>query len=86
MSYSEMRNYFIAEQPDWWHYVLAVLFVAVVLAAILAWPLALIWSVNTLFPLLSIPYSFSTWLAVVAINISTFGGLGYKLSKISDKL
>ena len=45
------------------------------LCVIVAWPLAVIWALNTLFTTLSIPYSFWTWLAVVVLNVSTFGGL-----------
>lgn len=36
-------------------------------------PLALIWSVNTLFAL-SIPYSVETWLAVLVLSIFASGG------------
>lgn len=43
--------------------------------AMIAWPLAIIWALNTLFATLSIPYSFWTWLAVAVLNVSTFGGL-----------
>jgi ABC-type multidrug transport system permease subunit len=43
--------------------------------AMIAWPLAIIWALNTLFITLSIPYSFWTWLAVAVLNVSTFGGL-----------
>lgn len=30
-------------------------------------PLAVIWSLNTLFPVLAIPYDITTWLAVIVI-------------------
>ena len=43
--------------------------------AMIAWPLAVIWALNTLFITLSIPYSFWTWLAMAVLNVSTFGGL-----------
>ncbi len=33
-------------------------------------PLAIIWSLNTLFPVLSIPYAFYSWLAVVVMNLT----------------
>lgn len=33
-------------------------------------PLAVIWSLNTLFPILVIPYNFYTWLAVVLLNLT----------------
>jgi membrane-anchored protein YejM (alkaline phosphatase superfamily) len=36
-------------------------------------PLAIIWSLNTLFPLLAIPYGFLQWLAVVVMNATIFG-------------
>ena len=45
------------------------------LCVIVAWPLAIIWALNTLFITLSIPYSFWTWLAMAVLNVSTFGGL-----------
>lgn len=34
---------------------------------ILVGPLALIWSLNTLFPVLAIPYTIETWLAAFLI-------------------
>ena len=42
--------------------------IALILLVIFA-PLAIIWSLNTLFPL-SIPYNFYTWLAVVVMNLT----------------
>lgn len=43
-------------------------------------PLAIIWSLNTLFPLLAIPYGFLQWLAVIVMNLTIFGktALTYK--------
>lgn len=35
-------------------------------------PLAIIWSLNTLFPVLAIPIGFYQWLAVVVMNITVF--------------
>ena len=46
-----------------------------VVCIMIAWPLAVIWALNTLFITLSIPYSFWTWLAMAVLNVSTFGGL-----------
>lgn len=46
-------------------YVLAGL---LVLALIFATPLAVIWALNTLFPVLNIPYNLYTYLAVVVIG------------------
>ena len=34
-------------------------------------PIAIIWSLNTLFPALAIAYSFWTWLAVLVLSLST---------------
>lgn len=48
--------------------VLLVLAVVVVALLIAFGPLALIWSLNTLFPALAIPYTFWSWLAVVVLS------------------
>lgn len=42
--------------------ILLVLFILVVS------PFVIIWGLNTLFPLLAIPYTFWTWLAVCVLN------------------
>jgi hypothetical protein len=39
------------------------LILAIVAAFVIGIPLAVIWSMNTLFPVLAIPYSIETWLA-----------------------
>jgi hypothetical protein len=44
---------------------LAILFIVFL---VVIGPVATIWSLNTLFPALAIPYSFETWLAVVVIG------------------
>jgi hypothetical protein len=51
----------------------------VVLAIILTivTPFISIWALNTLFPVLRIPYTFWTWLAMLALNSAAF----YKSSK-----
>lgn len=49
--------------------------VILILAIIILQPLAIIWAINTIAPAMSIPYSFWTWLAIVVLNVSTFGGL-----------
>jgi len=41
--------------------------VLVIVLAILG-PIATIWSLNTLFPALNIPYSFDTWCAVIVLG------------------
>jgi len=35
-------------------------------------PLAIIWSLNTLFPILAIPFGFYQWAAVVLLNLTVF--------------
>jgi hypothetical protein len=53
---------------------LIVLFVAVVFG-----PLLTIWSLNTLFPVLAIPYSIETWLATAVIaGIFRGDGISFK--------
>lgn len=42
--------------------------IAVIFLLIIIGPFATIWSLNTLFPVLSIPYTFETWLAVVFVS------------------
>lgn len=43
------------------------LIVILVVGIIVLGPLALIWSVNTLFPVVNIPYTFETWVAAAII-------------------
>ena len=59
-------------------YILTLLVLAVLL--IIFGPLAIIWSLNTLFPILAIPYGFLQWLAVVVMNLTLFSktALTYK--------
>ena len=54
--------------------ILAVVLITVV-CVMIAWPFVIIWALNTLFVTLSIPYSFWNWLAMVVLNVSTFGSL-----------
>lgn len=42
----------------------------IAILAIIFVPLATIWSLNTLFPILSIPYTFYSWLAVIVMNLT----------------
>ena len=54
------------------------LLVLIVLLIILG-PIATIWSLNTLFPVLAIPYTFETWVAAVVIaGIIRGDGLSFK--------
>lgn len=59
-------------------------FVLIVIA-ILLWPMGILWAINTLLPTLAISYGFWQWLAVVILQISTFGGLNFHLREISNK-
>ena len=36
-------------------------------------PLAIIWSLNTLFPILAIPFAFYQWAAAMFLNCMVFG-------------
>jgi hypothetical protein len=47
---------------------LAVLIIAAVIALLIAGPLIVIWSANTLFPALAIPYTWETWLATILLG------------------
>jgi hypothetical protein len=42
--------------------------IVLVIALLIIGPLATIWAFNTLFPVLAIPYTFWTWLAVIIIG------------------
>ena len=64
--------------------ILALVVFAIVV--IIVWPLVIIGAINTLFPILAINYGFWQWLAVVILQISTFGGLNFHLREISNKL
>ena len=50
-----------------------------VIAVVIFGPLLTIWSLNTLFPVLAIPYSIETWLATVIIaSIFRGDGISFK--------
>lgn len=49
--------------------------------AIVVGPLFTIWALNTLFPVLSIPYTFWTWLGAAWVNYSIFGSNALNKSK-----
>lgn len=52
------------------------------IAVIIFGPLAGIWSLNTLFPVLAIPYTWETWAAFFLLFGSITGlNLGFKLKK-----
>lgn len=46
----------------------AVGIIALVVTLIIAGPLLLIWALNTLFPVVAIPYTIWTWLAALIIG------------------
>lgn len=50
-----------------------VLFVGLI-ALLVFGPLLTIWSLNTLFPVLAIPYTWKTWLAVIFVGGIVRGG------------
>jgi hypothetical protein len=52
------------------NYLIALL---LVLALVILLPLVTIWSLNTLFPLLNIQYTFETWAAAVFLSNGVFG-------------
>lgn len=45
----------------------AILWLVFVIALVIIGPLATIWSLNTLFPVVAIPYTWETWLAAVIL-------------------
>lgn len=44
-----------------------ILLIAFILFVVLIGPIAIIWALNTLFPVLAIPYAVDTWFAVVIV-------------------
>ena len=46
---------------------LAFLIIVIAVLLVIFGPLATIWSLNTLFPVLAIPYTLDTWLAIVVV-------------------
>lgn len=47
---------------------LAVPFILLIVAVIVFAPLAYIWALNTLFPVLNLEYSFVNWLAICLVH------------------
>ena len=47
----------------------------IIVAIVIAGPLVSIWALNTLFPVLVIPYTFNTWVAMLLIG-GVFRGFG----------
>jgi hypothetical protein len=45
-----------------------ILIVVLVILLLIFGPIATIWALNTLFPVLAIPYTFDTWCAIVLVG------------------
>lgn len=56
--------------------IIAILVLAVLI--VIFGPIATIWAVNTLFPMLAIPYNFYSWLAVVVLNLTLRSSVSFK--------
>ena len=55
------------------------LLLVLIIIVVFLGPLVTIWSLNTLFPVLAIPYSIETWLATVVIaGIFRGDGISFK--------
>jgi hypothetical protein len=55
-----------------------ILVLVLAIALIVLMPLAVIWSVNMLFPVAAIPVSFDTWCAVVVLGMFFRGEAKFK--------
>lgn len=60
--------------------IFSILFLAIVIFAVVFGPLLTIWSLNVLFPVLAIPYSFETWCAAVILGLFLHGD-GLKVTR-----
>lgn len=47
----------------------AVAIILILIVALTVGPLLTLWTLNTLFPALAIPYVFKTWLAALVLNV-----------------
>ena len=52
----------------------AVIYLVLIIAVVVAGPLLSIWALNTLFPVLAIPYTLETWAAMALVG-GVFQGL-----------
>ena len=57
------------------------LMLALVVLLIVLAPIATIWSLNTLFPVLAIPYSFDTWASALILGGVAGGTTGVSFKK-----
>ena len=55
-----------------------ILAIALVIVLIIAGPFLTIWSLNTLFPVLAIPYTVWTWLAALILGAAVGPTIKYK--------
>jgi hypothetical protein len=46
---------------------LALLIIVIAILLVIFGPFATIWALNVLFPVLAIPYTFDTWLAIIVV-------------------
>ena len=53
-------------------------FLGLIVLVVVFGPLASIWSMNTLFPALAIPYTFDTWLAVILLSAAIRSNVSLK--------
>jgi hypothetical protein len=60
-----------------------VLGVAFIIALVIIGPFLVIWSMNTLFPSLVIPYTLETWVSIMVIGAWISGLMNTKISKSS---
>jgi hypothetical protein len=49
--------------------------IAIILAVVILAPIATIWSLNTLFPILNIPLTLDTWMAAIILGGVFSGGI-----------
>ena len=53
-------------------------FIALIVLIVVFGPLASIWSMNTLFPALAIPYTFETWAAIILLSAAIRSNISLK--------
>ena len=53
-------------------------FLGLIVLIVVFGPLASIWSLNTLFPALAIPYTFETWAAVILLSAAIRSNVSLK--------
>ncbi len=61
----------LSELPWRWMMFLTGFIVVAIIAVIILGPIAIIWSLNTLFPVLAIPFTWKTWTAIWLLTLLT---------------